>query len=445
MHRACPRWPRTGLNFCPVASVRKLFADTAPLASVPFRRLWIASIVTGVGSQLTVVTIPAQIYAITKSSADVGLAGVFGLVPLIVFGLWGGALADNMNRRTLLVITTSGLIASSAALWVQAALGLNNVWLLFGIFAIQQAFLAVNQPTRSAILPKLIPLEKLPAANALNSTAMTIGAIAGPLVGGALMPVLGFSWLYLFDTITMCTTLFAVVMLPSLPPVGAVVGTPGLRSVIEGFAYLKGNRVLLMSFVVDLVAMIFGMPRALFPQIANQSFGGPAEGGIQFGLLNVGMAIGAVLGGIMSGWISRVTRQGITVIGAILVYAVGIAVFGVAVFIAPSAAVPMLVVSVAMLAVAGAADMASAAFRGAMILTAAEDEVRGRLQGVYLVVVAGGPRIADVAHGYVAEAIGTGWTTLGGALLVIVVILLLAVLVPEFTRYTTKPVGQALR
>ena len=429
-----------------MASVRKLFADTAPLASVPFRRLWIASIVTGVGSQLTVVTIPAQIYAITKSSADVGLAGVFGLVPLIVFGLWGGALADNMDRRKLLVFTTSGLIASSAALWVQAALGLNNVWLLFGIFAVQQAFLAVNQPTRSAILPKLIPLDKLPAANALNSTAMTIGAIAGPLVGGALMPVLGFSWLYLFDTITMCTTLFAVVMLPSLPPAaGTKVGTPGLRSVIEGFAYLKGNRVLLMSFVVDLVAMIFGMPRALFPQIANQSFGGPTEGGIQFGLLNVGMAIGAVLGGIMSGWISRVTRQGITVIGAILVYAVGIAVFGIAVFIAPSAAAPMLVVSVTMLAVAGAADMASAAFRGAMILTAAEDEVRGRLQGVYLVVVAGGPRIADVAHGYVAEAIGTGWTTFGGALLVIVIILFLAVLVPEFTRYTTKPAGETLR
>lgn len=144
-----------------------------------------------IGAQLTVVAVPAQIYAITDSSGMVGLTGVFGLVPLIVFGLWGGALADHVDRTRLLEITTLGLVATSALFWVQAFLGLNNVWLLLGLFSLQQAFFAVNQPTRTAILPKLIPLVQLPAANALNMTVMSAGAIAGPLVGGALIPVLG--------------------------------------------------------------------------------------------------------------------------------------------------------------------------------------------------------------------------------------------------------------
>jgi MFS family permease len=154
------------------------------------------------GIFIVVVAVPAQIYALTGSSAYVGLTGVFGLVPLVVFGLWGGALADHFDRRTLLMVTTTGLIATSAMFWLQAALGNGNVWLLLGLFAVQQAFFAINQPTRSAILPKLLPPEQLPAANSLNMTVMQAGGIAGPLVGGALIPVTGFSWLYLIDTIT---------------------------------------------------------------------------------------------------------------------------------------------------------------------------------------------------------------------------------------------------
>src|SRR5687767_5551436 len=189
-------------------------ADTRPLRNPHFRRLWLANIVTVVGAQLTVVAVPAQIYTITGSSAYVGLTGVFGLVPLVVFGLWGGALADVLDRRTLLVITTVGLIVTSAGFWLQAALGAGDVWLLLGLFAVQQAFFAVNQPTRSAVLPKLLPPALLPAANSLNMTVMQAGGIAGPLVGGALIPLVGFSWLYLIDTVTLFATLGAVVWLP---------------------------------------------------------------------------------------------------------------------------------------------------------------------------------------------------------------------------------------
>ncbi|HSU01337.1 MAG TPA: MFS transporter, partial [Nocardioides sp.] len=173
---------------------RRLLADTRPLANPHFRRLWLANIVTVVGAQLTVVAVPAQIYAMTGSSAYVGLTGVFGLVPLVVFGLWGGALADVFDRRTLLMITTVGLILTSAGFWLQAALGAEDVWLLLSLFAVQQAFFAVNQPTRSALLPRIMDKHLLPAANSLNMTVMQAGGIAGPLVGGALIPLVGFSW-----------------------------------------------------------------------------------------------------------------------------------------------------------------------------------------------------------------------------------------------------------
>jgi MFS family permease len=414
--------------------IRGLFADTTPLRNPHFRRLWSANIITVIGAQLTVVAVPAQIYAITGSSAYVGLTGLFGLVPLVVFGLWGGALADVMDRRTILVGTTLGLIATSAGFWAQAALGAGNVWLLLGLFAVQQAFFAVNQPTRSAVLPKLLPDAQLPAANSLNMTVLQAGAIAGPLVGGALIPLVGFSWLYLVDTVTLFATLWAVVRLPRLAVEG-VAGTPGLRAVVDGLVYLRGHPVLLMSFLVDLIAMIFGMPRALFPEVAHVDFGGPAGGGLAFALLFAAIPVGAVLGGVFSGWVSRVERQGLAVVVAILVWGLAITGFGVFVGLAHLATGPMLALALLMLVVGGAADMASAAFRMSMLQSSASDAVRGRLQGVFIVVVAGGPRIADVAHGGAAAVVGTAATAAGGGVLVVVLVVVAALAVPGFVRY----------
>lgn len=430
-----------------------LVADTRPLRNDHFRRLWTANIITVIGAQLTVVAVPAQIYADTGSSAYVGLTGLFGLVPLVVFGLWGGALADVFDRRTLLIISTSGLIGTSALFWVQAALGSTNVWLLLCLFSVQQAFFGINQPTRSAVLPRLLPPDLLPAANSLNMTVMMAGGIAGPLVAGILIPFIGLEWLYFIDTITLFATLSAVVRLPSLrvdrPEGAAGLGrapTPGLRSVVEGFTFLRTQPVLMMSFVVDLIAMVFGMPRALFPEIASESFDGPDAGGLAFAFLFAAIPIGAVVGGVLSGWVSRVEAQGRAVVVCILVWGAAMVGFGVAVGIAGAAAslrTTMLVAAVLLLAVGGAADMASAAFRSSMLQTVATDEMRGRLQGIFIVVVAGGPRVADVAHGASAALIGTAAAAAGGGVLVVVGVVVAALAVPSFVRYRVTRAPEA--
>ncbi|GAA3819936.1 MFS transporter [Nocardioides panacisoli] len=425
--------------------MRGLLADTRPLANPHFRRLWSANIITVIGAQLTVVAVPAQIYAQTGSSAYVGLTGVFGLVPLVVFGLWGGALADHFDRRTLLAITTTGLIGTSALFWLQAAVGGADVWLLLALFSVQQAFFAINQPTRSAILPKLLTNDLLPAANSLNMTVFQAGAIAGPLVAGALIPLTGYALLYLIDTFTLLATMWAVLRLPRLPVEGAPAGTPGLRSVVEGLGYLRGHPVLLMSFLVDIIAMVFGMPRALFPQIAHESFNGPTEGGLAFALLFAGIPAGAVLGGVLSGWVSRVSAQGQAVVWCIAVWGVAMTGFGIAVGAAgaaPSAAHVLVVVAVLMLVIGGAADMASAAFRQSMLQASATDDVRGRLQGIFIVVVAGGPRIADVAHGATAAMVGTAAAAAGGGVLVVVLLAAAVLAVPVFWRYRLAPSAQ---
>lgn len=419
---------------------RGLLADTRPLRNPHFRRLWLANIVTVVGAQLTVVSVPAQIYADTGSSAFVGLTGVFGLVPLVVFGLYGGALADVFDRRTLLIVTTTGLIGTSALFWVQAVLGNTNVWLLLSLFSVQQAFFAVNQPTRSAVLPKLLPPELLPAANSLNMTVMQAGGIAGPLVAGVLLPFTGFAWLYAVDTVTLLATLGAVVRLPSLAVVGAATAVPGLRAVADGFVYLRTQPVLLMSFVVDLIAMVFGMPRALFPEIAAVSFDGPDSGGLVFALLFAAIPTGAVIGGVLSGWVSRVERQGRAVLACILVWGVAMIGFGIAVGLASRFMLPMLVMALLMLVIGGAADMTSSAFRSSMLQSAADDSLRGRLQGVFIVVVAGGPRVADTLHGASAAVVGVAAAAAGGGVLVVVGTVVAGLVVPSFVRYRiTRP------
>ncbi|APE07921.1 MFS transporter [Rhodococcus pyridinivorans] len=415
--------------------MRRLLADTTPLRNKDYARLWWAGIVTVIGAQMAVVAVPQQIYEITRNSAYVGLTGVFGLVPLVVFGLWGGALADAMDRRKLLIVTSTGLGVTSLLLWAQAAIGLNNVWVLLCLFSVQQAFFAVNQPTRAAVIPRLLPVGQIAAATSLNMTVVQFGAIAGPLFAGALIPVVGLSTLYLLDAIFLLATLWAVVRLPAIPPLGEVTKA-GLRAVFDGFRYLSGQKILLASFVVDIVAMVFGMPRALFPQIAHESFGDPAQGGFALGLLFAAMSVGAVIGGVFSGWLPRVQRQGLAVIVCIVLWGVAMVGFGVAVWWAePDGSGLLLWVALFFLAFGGAVDMVSAAFRSTMLQTVATDEMRGRLQGVFIVVVAGGPRIGDVLHGAAAAAAGTAVAAAGGGVLVIVGTLVCVVAFPAFVRY----------
>ncbi|MCG5431128.1 MFS transporter [Mycobacterium sp. MYCO198283] len=413
------------------------FADTTPLRTPDFRRLWLSSIPTVIGANLTIFAVPVQLYALTQNSAYVGLAGLFALVPLIVFGLLGGAWADAMDRRVLLIITSCGLAAASVLLWLQAALSFDNVWVVLCLLAVQQAFYAMNSPTRSAAIPRLLPGDQLPAANALSMTVTQFGAIVGPLLAGVLLRWVDLSALYAIDAITCLAPIVATIRLAPIP-VGELVdraGAFGFGAVWEGFRYLAGNTVVLMSFVVDLVAMIFGMPRALFPQIAHESFGGPVDGGTTMALLAAAMSVGAVAGGVFSGWLPRIRRQGLAVVVSIVLWGAAMVGFGLACGSAAGAAGPLLWLAVAFLAIGGAADMVSAAFRSTILQQAASDELRGRLQGVFIVVVAGGPRLADTLHGVTAAAVGTTIAAAGGGGLVIVGVLVAAAAVPAFVRY----------
>jgi MFS family permease len=417
--------------------VGRLFADTTPLQTQDFRRLWVAGIVTVIGANLTIFAVPVQLYALTQNSAYVGLSGLFALVPLIVFGLWGGAWADAMDRRLLLIIASCGLAVASLLLWLQAALALNNVWVVLCMLSVQQAFYAINSPTRAAAIPRMVPGDQLPAANALNMTVMQFGAIVGPLLAGVMLRWVDLSTLYLIDAITCIAPIWATFRLAPIPPSNGETDASrwGFAAVLDGFRYLAGNHVVLMSFVVDLIAMILGMPRALFPQMAHESFGGPLEGGTTMALLAAAMSVGAVAGGVFSGWLPRVRRQGLTVVLAIVVWGVAMVGFGVAGGFGGGRAGLALWIALGCLAIGGAADMVSAAFRNTILQQAATDEMRGRLQGVFTVVVAGGPRLADTAHGSVAAVVGTTVAAAGGGVLVVIGVVVSVLVVPAFVRY----------
>ena len=420
-----------------------LFADTTPLKTPDFRRLWAAGVITVIGANLTIFAVPVQLYALTQNSAYVGLAGLFALVPLVVFGLLGGAWADAMDRRVLLIITSCGLAVASVLLWLQAALGLNNVWVVLCLLAVQQSFYAIDSPTRAAAIPRMLPGAQLPAANSLNFTVFQFGAIVGPLMAGVMLRWVDLSTLYLIDAITCLVPIWVACRLAPIPPVNGAkgMGLDALRSVVEGFRFLSGNRVVLMSFVVDLIAMILGMPRALFPQMAHESFGGPIEGGTTMALLAAAMSAGAVAGGVFSGWFPRIQRQGLAVVIAIVVWGAAMIGFGVAAGLARGHVGVLLWIALGFLAVGGAADMVSAAFRSTILQQVASDDLRGRLQGVFTVVVAGGPRLADAAHGAAAAMVGTSVAAAGGGALVVVGVLIAAAVVPVFIRYRVPAVA----
>jgi MFS family permease len=416
------REPATG----PRRGWRRWAMDTRPLRIPAYRRLWSSTIVTAVGSQLTAVAVPKQIYDITGSSAWVGAASMAGLLPLIVFALWGGAIADSMDRRKLLLITNSGIAVTSVLFWLQAVTGLESVAALMLLLAVQQAFWGLNAPARNASIARLVPAGQLAAANALGSTVMQTGQVVGPLLAGALIPVIGLPELYLIDALALCVTLWAVVRLPSLPPLeSATPRRAGWREVVAGFRYISLHKVLLLSFLADIIAMVFGMPRALFPQLAAQTYA-PYGEGLALGMLFAAIPIGAVVGGLFSGTFSRARRHGWMVIGAVVAWGVAITGFGLS---------GNLWIGVVFLAAAGVADMVSMVFRGAILLSAATDEMRGRMQGVFTVVVAGGPRLADVLHGTAGSAFGPRTAVAGGGILVVVIMLTLAFTVPALRRY----------
>ena len=416
----------TGLEDSPRRRLAGLTLDLTPLRRSPaFRNLLIGDAVSVIGTQITLVAVPLQVYAQTRSAAAVGLVGLAGLVPLIVFGLYGGAVADAVDRRRLVLATTCCQAGLSSLLLVQALAGWRQTWLLYAVVAVQAGLFAIDSPARQAFIPRLLPVELLPAGNALRQVEFGIGTTGGPLLAGLLVGGFGFGAAYGVDALSFVATLWAVASLPSMAPAGGG-RRAGLASVREGLVFLLTRRVLLLTFVVDLIAMIFGLPRALFAPLADQVYGGGEAGA---GAMYSALAAGGLLGALFGGWFGRIHRQGAAVVVAIVAWGACIVGFGLT---------GRLWLALLLLAGAGAADMVSAVFRTAILQAAAPDEMRGRLGGVFIVVVAGGPRLGDARSGGGATLVGLQGSVLAGGLTVIALTLLVAAIVPSLLAYDSR-------
>jgi MFS family permease len=418
----------------PVRRRRAWAIDTTPLAHRGYRRLFWGIAATTLGQQMTLVAVPFQVYLLTGSSFMVGVTSMIALVPLIVFGLLGGAIADAMDRGRLLVITSIGAAATSALLTVQALLpGGGNLVLLWILTAAVSGFTAVNSPARYAVIPALVGPAGVPAANSLAMTVRQVGVIVGPLLAGLLI---GLGSLFLTYAVDALGFLIAVLLLRGLPPLppgrdaGPLRLGAAVRGVGEGFAFLRTQPVLLMTFVVDVIAMLFAWPQAVFPELSETRY---AESPNSLGWLFAGISIGALAMGLTSGWVSRVDRQGAVVIVSIVVWGLAIIGFGFA---------PTLWLAVLCLAVAGAGDMVSAVLRSSMLQLAAPEEMRGRMQGVFIVVVTGGPRLGDLRAGGVASAAGVTFAMWSGGVVVVVAMAVVALLVPSFWLFRASRAAQ---
>ncbi|SEE62823.1 MFS transporter [Ruania alba] len=429
----------------------RLLADTAPLRVGAFRRLWWGLGISNLGTQLTAVAVGLQVYALTGSTLAVGILGICALVPLVVLGLYGGALVDQFDRRKVALVASTGLFVVTALLAVQAWLQLESVELLYALVALQSAASAVNNPARSAIIPRLVPISQLAAANALQTLAWNVALTLGPLLGAVLVAWQGFPIAYTLDTLLFTASLYALWRLPDIPPQPAddadedgpaqrsapARRVVGWRSVLDGLRYLGTRPNLRMTFLLDLSAMILAMPRVLFPAVGVVLIGG---GEATTGALTAAIAVGAVLASMLSGGLSGVRAQGKVIVGAIAVFALAVIGFGVVLLLVGETSpdgviVWALVAAFVLLAVAGAADSISSIFRQTILQAATPDAMRGRLQGVFVVVVAGGPRLGDLVVGAEASWFGEGLAAVIGGALCLVAIAVLGLTQRRFLAY----------
>lgn len=400
----------------------RVFADLTPLRRYPaFRTIWIGQVISAIGSQLTVVGVAYEAYRMTHSTLIVGLVSLVQLVPLLVGSLGGGSVADAMDRRRLLLVTQVVLAMASAGLAVNALLPHPRLWPLFAFTAASAAFQGVDNPARKAALPMLVPVADLPATLALQQVVFQLSFVVGPALAGLLIGVAGLSVVFWLDVATFVVAFVSVALLPRLVPTDGG-RKAGYASVVEGLKYLKSQRTLAATYWIDLDAMIFGMPRAVFPALALGLYHGGAE---TLGLLYAAPGAGALAGALLTGWVTRVRRQGRAVIVCVFVWGAAIAVFGV---------VGVLWIGVAFLAVAGAADVVSAVFRTAILQMTVPDELQGRLAGTWIAVVTGGPRLGDAEAGAAAAIGGPQFAVWSGGLACLAGLGVLMWRVPELWR-----------
>ncbi|RAN77639.1 MFS transporter [Bacillus sp. SRB_336] len=422
----------------------KLLADVTPLKESPaFRRLWLGNGLSSIGTQLTVVAVSLEVYDLTRSTLAVGMLGLVALVPLVFAGLYGGSIADAHDRRRVALLSSAVLWLVTIGIATQAWLGLGNVWILYGLIAVQSAAAGVNGSARSAIVPRLVRLELLPAANALSMIVMGLGTTIGPLMAGILVANVGYGWTYTVDVLSFSASLWALFKLPPMPPLPGETGSvqrAGLKSVLEGFRFLGTRHNVRMTFLVDMCAMVFALPRALLPAIGAVWLGGGQQ---TAGVLLASIAAGSFLAALFSGPLGAVRRQGLAVVWSITVWGAAIAGLGGAVLAGgrhtPDGAVsPWIVGAVAALVVAGVADSISSVFRSTILQSATPDHLRGRLQGIFVVVVTGGPRLGDVFSGSTGQWLGEGWAAVTGGLLCIAAVWGLAAWQRGFIRYDAR-------
>jgi MFS family permease len=370
---------------------------------VPYRWLYGGELVSSVGREITIVAVPYQVFQLTHSSLAVGLVGLANIVPLILFSLIGGAIADAVDRRRLMLIMQCILGATSAGLAFNAAAPQPVLWPLYVLTAAQAALFAIDSPTRTAVIPALVGSRELTGAFALQQLLSQIGRAVGPAIAGVIIAQTGLAVAYALDAASFVVAALMLLPLGPLPPHGGG-RRASLASVMEGLRFLRGRPLLQSTFIIDLNAMIFGMPRALFPALGANVFGG---GAATVGLLFAAPGTGALIGAVLSGWVSAMRRQGRAIVIAVCVWALAITALGLT---------PWLWLALVLLAVAGAADAASAVFRSTILQQSVPDELRGRLTGVFVAVVAGGPRLGDVEAGVVAAAIGAQGSVITGGL-----------------------------
>ncbi|CAN5182307.1 MFS transporter [soil metagenome] len=417
---------------------RSRFIDLTPLRRSPaFARLWAGGAISGIGGQMTIVAVGLHVYTLTQSTFAVSLVGVFALVPMIVFGLYGGVLADTFDRRIVALVSASVAWLSTATLAGLAWLHVDAVWPFYVLATVISVAATVIGATRSSIVPRLLPKELLPAASALNGISMGAMITVGPALAGVLVATAGIQWTYTVDVVLFVAAFFGIFALPKIIPEGTT-GRAGFSAAVDGIEFLKSAPNVRMSFIVDIIAMTFGQPRVLFPAVGALLIGG---GAITVGILTAAGAVGALLCSVFSGRLGHVRWQGKAVQRAIVVYGACIAAFGAVLLVTSlSSAAPglhsitesigavngvALVLAAFFLAGSGAADNVSAIFRTTILQSAVPDDMRGRIQGVFTVVVAGGPRLGDAYIGILAFGAALWFPPLLGGVVIMVLITVL--------------------
>jgi MFS family permease len=419
------------------ALVRRFALDVEPLrVSRDFRLLWTGLLISEFGYQFSLVAIFIQVYRLTGSAAAVGLTGLFSFLALVLGAVVSGAFLDAYDRRKLLLWAQVGFAVASCILLIGAINGHPPVWLIYLAASLFAAFSTIDGPTRSAMTPRLVGKDLLPSALALNQVVWNMVGLLGPAAAGLLIARHGFPLAYAIDLVTYGAMFVAALLIKPMPP-GRTEGEPpavGWAAIKEGFAFVRGSKILQSTFAIDLIAMIFGLPRALFTILVVTQF---HKGPEVVGLLFSAPAAGALLGALTGGWVSHVRRQGLAVIWAVVGWGAAIVAFG---LIGNHLPLAML-----FLAVAGASDVISAIFRSTILQLAAPEELRGRLSGIHILVVTGGPRLGDAEAGFVAQAFTATVSVVSGGLICIVGAGLVAAAYPALRRYRQEPDPPASR